>query len=314
MTCHNCRIDTVKAGKQKDGSQRYKCQQCSKRYTEMKTRIFGGDSRLPEEKALMVLRCLLEGNSVRSTARLCDVEPNTVLNILVLAGERAERLLGDKLRNVPVKDVQADEIWSFIGCKEKVRTAEHDSSFGDCYTFVAIERDSKLVLNVAIGKRDQTTTNVFAEGLRQATKHGRFQLTTDGFAPYRSAIDNSLGDRVDFAQLIKVYRATPEGERRYSPAEVISTQTVVGIGQPDPARICTSHVERQNLSMRMGIRRFTRLTNGFSRKFENHCAAIVLWFAFYNFCRIHQTLRVTPAMAAGIADRVWTLKELMTCL
>jgi transposase-like protein/IS1 family transposase len=314
MTCHNCRIDTVKAGKQKDGSQRYKCQQCGKRYTEQKARMFGEDSRLPEEKALMILRCLLEGNSVRSTARLCDVEPNTVLNILVLAGDRAERLLGDKLRNVPVQDVQADEIWSFIGCKEKARTADHDSSFGDCYTFVAIERDSKLVLNVAIGKRDQTTTNVFAEGLRQATKHGRFQLTTDGFAPYRSAIDNSLGDRVDFAQLIKVYRATPEGERRYSPAEVVSTQTVVGIGQPDPARICTSHVERQNLSMRMGIRRFTRLTNGFSRKFENHCAAIMLWFAFYNFCRIHQTLRVTPAMAAGITDHVWDLKEAMTSL
>lgn len=193
MTCHNCRIDTVKAGKQKDGSQRFKCQQCGKRYTEQKARMLGSDSRLPEEKALMILRCLLEGNSVRSTARLCDVEPNTVLNILVLAGERAERLLGNKLRNVPVRDVQADEIWSFIGCKEKVRTQEHDSSFGDCYTFVAIERDTKLVLNIAIGKRDQTTTNVFAEGLRQATRHGRFQLTTDGFAPYRSAIDNSLG-------------------------------------------------------------------------------------------------------------------------
>jgi hypothetical protein len=157
---------------------------------------------------------LLEGNSVRSTARLCDVEPKTVLNILVLAGERAERLLGDKLRNVPVKDVQADEIWSFIGCKEKARTAEHDSSFGDCYTFVAIERETKLVLNVAIGKRDQTTTNVFVEGLRQATRHGRFQITTDGFAPYRTAVEASLGDRVDFAQLIKVYRATAEGERR----------------------------------------------------------------------------------------------------
>jgi transposase-like protein/IS1 family transposase len=314
MTCHNCRIDTVKAGKQKDGSQRYKCQQCGKRYTEQKARMFGDESRLPEEKALMILRCLLEGNSVRSTARLCDVEPNTVLSILVLAGERAERLLGDKLRNVPVKDVQADEIWSFIGCKEKMRTAKHDPSFGDCYTFVAVERDTKLVLNIAIGKRDQTTTNVFVEGLRQATAHQRFQITTDGFVSYRSAIDTSLGDRVDFAQLIKVYRATPEGERRYSPAEVISTETVVGIGQPDPKRICTSHVERQNLSIRMGIRRFTRLTNGFSKKFENHCAALMLWFAFYNFCRVHMTLRVTPAMAAGIADHIWTVKELMTYL
>ena len=311
MTCHSCRIDTVKAGRQKDGSQRYKCQQCGKRYTEAKSRLFGDESRVPETQALMVLRCLLEGNSVRSTARLCDVEPKTVLHLLNLASERCERLLGDKLRNVPVKNVQADEIWSFIGCKEKARRQEHDPSFGDCYCFVAIDPDSKLILNFALGKRDQYTTNVFVEGLRQATARRRFQITTDGFAPYRSAISNTLGDRVDFAMLIKVYRATPEGERRYSPAEVVSTETVVGIGRPDPKRICTSHIERQNLSMRMGMRRFTRLTNGFSRKFENHAAAIMLWFGYYNFCRIHQTLRVTPAMQAGITDHVWDLAELL---
>jgi IS1 family transposase/transposase-like protein len=311
MTCHSCRIETVKAGRSKSGAQRHKCQQCGKRFTEPTERLLGSDSRLPEEKALMILRCLLEGNSVRSTARLCDVEPKTILNILTLAGERAERLLGDKLRNIPVKDVQADEIWSFIGCKEKAKTTEHDETFGDCYVFIAIERESKLVLNFTLGKRDQRTTNAFVEGLRQATAHQRFQLTTDGFAPYRSAVTNTLEDRVDFAQLIKVYRATPEGERRYSPAEVISTQTVVGIGNPDPARICTSHVERQNLSMRMSMRRFTRLTNGFSRKLENHWAAIALWFAYYNWCRVHQTLRITPAMAAGITDHVWSVKELL---
>jgi transposase-like protein/IS1 family transposase len=314
MTCHSCRIETVKAGRAKNGTQRHKCQQCGKRFTEPVERILGSDSRLPEEKALMILRCLLEGNSVRSTARLCDVEPNTVLNILALAGERCERLIGDKLRNVPVTDVQADEIWSFVGKKEKRRQPGDDSTLGDCYTFVAIDRVTKLVLNFSVGRRDQSTTNVFVEGLRQATAHQRFQITTDGFAPYRSAIDNTLGDRVDFAQLIKVYRATAEGERRYSPAEVVSTEVVVGIGQPDPARICTSHVERQNLSMRMGIRRFTRLTNAFSKKFENHWAAICLWFAYYNWCRIHQTLRITPAMAAGITDHVWELKELVSSL
>jgi IS1 family transposase len=301
----------VKAGRTKNRLQRYKCQQCNKRFTEPHETLFGSDSRLPEEKALMILRCLLEGNSVRSTARLCDVEPNTVLNILVLAGERCERFLGDKLRNVPVTDVQADEIWSFIGKKEKRRQAGDDPSLGDCYTFVAIDRETKLVLNFTVGKRDQSSTNAFVEGLRLATSQQRFQITTDGFAPYRSAIADTLDDRVDFAQLIKVYRATPEGERRYSPAEVVSTEVVVGIGQPNPARICTSHVERQNLSMRMGIRRFTRLTNAFSKKFENHWAAICLWFAFYNFGRIHQTLRVTPAMAAGIADHVFDLAELL---
>lgn len=298
MTCHSCRIETVKAGKQEDGSQRYKCRQCGKRYTDSKPRLFGDESRIPETKSLMILRCLLEGNSVRATARLCDVEPRTVLHVLTLASERCARLIGERIRNVAVKDVQADEIWSFIQKKQKQVRPNDDPSFGDAYCFVAIERHSKLVLNFTLGKRDQTTCNAFIEGLRQATAHQNFQITTDGFAPYVSAIENTLSDRVDFARLIKVYRATAEGERRYSPAEVVSTETVIGIGNPDPSRVCTSHVERQNLSMRLQIRRFTRLTNGFSRKFENHWAALCVWFAFYNFCRIHQTLRITPAMAA----------------
>ena len=170
------------------------------------------------------------------------------------------------------------------------------------------------MLNFAVGKRDQRTTDVFVEGLRLATSSQRFQITTDGFSPYKSAIATTLDDRVDFAQLIKVYRATAEGERRYSPAEVESAETVIGIGQPDPKRICTSHIERQNLSMRMGIRRFTRLTNAFSKKWENHWAAVAVWFAFYNFCRIHRSLRITPAMAAGITDHVWDLKELVSSL
>jgi IS1 family transposase len=230
------------------------------------------------------------------------------------AGERCERLLGDRLRNVIATDVQADEIWSFVGKKQKQIQPDDSPTLGDCYTFVAINRETKLVLNFTVGKRDQLTIDNFVVGLRLASAHRRFQITTDGFVPYRSAIETTLGDRVDFAQLIKVYRATPEGERRYSPAEVVSTETVVGIGQPDPKRIYTSHVERQNLSMRMGIRRFTRLTNAFSKKLENHWAAICLWFAFYNFSRIHQTLRVTPAMAAGLTDHVWELKELISSL
>ena len=316
MTCHNCRVDTVKAGCARNGAQRHKCQQCGRRFTETKpnTQLFGSDSRLPEEKALMILRCLLEGSSVRSTARLCDVEHKTVLHILVLASERCERVLGKKIMNVPVKDVQADEIWSFIGKKEKQIGPDDDPNLGDAYTFVAIERHSKLVLNFALGKRNQATTDSFIEGLRMATSKQEFQISTDGFQPYVSAMENTLADRVDFAQLIKVYRATAEGERRYSPAEVASVKTVIGIGNPDPKRVCTSHVERQNLSMRMGIRRFTRLTNAFSKKWENHWAALCVWFAFYNFCRIHQTLRITPAMAAGITDHVWDLKELMSSL
>jgi IS1 family transposase len=301
----------VKAGTYgKKRVQRYKCQQCGKRFAEPQTRLFD-DSRLPEEKALMILACLLEGNSVRSTGRLCDVEPKTVLHILVLASERCERLLGKTIMNIPVKDVQADEIWSFIGKKEKQVQPEDDQNLGDAYTFVAIERHTKLVLNFALGKRNQATTDTFIEGLRLATSKQEFQITTDGFQPYVSAMENTLADRVDFARLVKVYRSTPEGERRYSPAEVVSSETVIGIGNPDPKRVCTSHIERQNLSMRMGIHRFTRLTNAFSKKWENHWAALCVWFAFYNFCRIHKTLRVTPAMEAGVADHVWTVRELL---
>jgi len=151
------------------------------------------------------------------------------------------------------------------------------------------------------------------EKLNEATT-GQFQITTDGFKAYVDAVHMSLGTRVDFAQLIKVYRTAPEGERSYSPAEVVSTEVVPVIGQPDPEKICTSHVERHNLTMRMQIRRFTRLTNGFSKKWENHFAALALYFAYYNFCRIHRTLRVTPAMEAGLTNHVWTIEEMLTAV
>lgn len=209
-----------------------------------------------------------------------------------------------------MRDIECDEVWSFIAKKQRQVGPEEDQNLGDCYTFVAIERHTKLVLNIAMGKRDQATTDVFIEGLRHATS-GEFQITTDGFAPYRRAIPNTLEDRADFAMLIKVYRASVEGEARYSPAEVASVEEVPVMGRPDRSRICTSIVERSNLSLRMGIRRFTRLTNGFSKKWENHWAAVALWFAFYNFCRVHKSLRVTPAMEAGITNHTWTIRELI---
>ena len=310
MTCHSCRIECKRHGRDRKGSQRFKCRQCSKTFLEPRADPLDG-MYLPIEKAEMVLRLLLEGNSVSSVERITEVHHTTILKLLTLAGERCERIMADKIRNVEVRDVECDEVWSFIGKKQKRVRPEDDQFLGDCYVFVGIERQSKLVLNIAIGKRDQQTTDVFIEGIRHATARGRFQVTTDGFAPYKSAISNTLHDRCDFAQLIKVYRAASEGEGRYSPAEVASTEVVLVMGQPDPDRICTSIIERSNLSLRMGLRRFTRLTNGFSKKWENHCAAVMLWYCWYNFGRVHKSLRTTPAMAAGISDHVWSVRELL---
>src|SRR5579863_6749511 len=190
-----------------------------------------------------VLQLLIEGCSVRSVERISGLHRDTILRLLVTAGERCEKLMGRLIVNIPVKDVQADEIWSFIQKKEKRCGPDDDPNFGDAYCFVAIERHSKLVLNFALGKRDQATTDIFIEGLRLATAAKTYQLTADGFGTYPSAIENTLSDRVDFAQLIKVYRASVAGEARYSPAEVVSTERVPVVGNPDPQRICTSHIE-----------------------------------------------------------------------
>ena len=309
MTCHSCRIECKRHGRDRKGNQRYQCRQCSKTFLTPQDKPLDG-MYLPIEKAEMVLKLLLEGNSVSTVERITSIHHGTILKLLVLAGEKCERIMAEKIRNIEVRDVEADEVWSFIGKKEKRVRPEDDQNLGDCYTFVAIERHTKLVLNITMGKRNQQTTDVFIEGLRHATR-GKFQITTDGFAPYRSAISNTLHDRCDFAQLIKVYRAAPEGERRYSPAEVAAVEVVPIMGRPDPARICTSIVERSNLSLRMQNRRFTRLTNAFSKKWENHWAAVALFYCWYNFGRVHKSLRMTPAMAAGIADHIWTVRELL---
>jgi len=311
MKCPTCKGEGQRFGTNRNGSQRFRCVECKKTYSEKLTDRVKG-STIPMDQVEKVLQLLIEGCSVRSVERISGLHRDTILKLLVIAGQNCERLLGRLIVSVPVKDVQADEIWGFIGKKQKALREGDDPNYGDAYCFVAMETSSKLVLNFALGKRNQATTDIFIEGLRHATSHQNFQITTDGFSPYVSAIGNTLEDRVSFAQLIKVYRATPEGERRYSPAEVVSTEVVPVLGEPDPKKICTSHIERQNLTMRMQIRRLTRLTNAFSKKWDNHWAALCLHFAYYNFCRIHRTLRVTPAMEAGISDHPWELSELLT--
>ncbi len=231
-----------------------------------------------------------------------------------MAGEKCERLLNDKIQGLRVRDVQADEMWGYVGMKERTKKKQlkTDSALGDAYTFIAIERNTKLVLAWHLGRRTNTDTERFTEKLYYATS-GHFQLTTDGFAAYIPAVEYSLGTRVEFAQLVKIYDQPEEGggERRYFPHRVVETITKTIIGQPDEDRICTSHVERQNLTMRMMMRRLTRLNNAFSKKWENLKAALALHFAYYNFYRIHKTIRCTPAIETGIAKSVWEIKDLL---
>lgn len=319
MTCHNCQIKTKKFGKDRKGNQRYRCIGCRKTFQEQQDKPLN-NMYLPIEKAVLCLRLLVEGNSIRSTERITGVNRNTILDLLVLAGEKCERLLNEKIKNVPVRDVQCDEMWGFVGMKQKTLRRKlkaepsTDTTQGDAWCFVALERHTKMVMAWHLGKRTVRHTVDFTEKLYEATQ-GRFQLTTDGFAGYPDAVAYSLGTRVDFAQLVKVYAASPDGntnERRYSPAIVTKAIPTPKWGNPDAERICTSHVERQNLTMRMMMRRLTRLTNAFSKKWDNLRAALALHFAYYNFCRIHKTLRCMPAMEAGITKTVWSLKDLLT--
>jgi transposase-like protein/IS1 family transposase len=317
MTCHNCQIVAVKIGKDRKGNQRFRCNSCRKTFQEQQEKPLN-NMYLPMEKAVLILRLLVEGNSIRSTERITGVEKKTILSLLVLAGEKCERLLNEKIKDVPVRDVQADEMWGFVGMKQKTmrrkvaaNALDADTHMGDAYTFVAIERHTKLVLAWHLGRRNVRDTVEFTEKIYEATS-GRFQLSTDGFNAYPDAVAYSLGTRVDFAQLIKIYEHPTEDAHRYSPAKVVETLSRPMFGNPDPDRICTSHVERQNLTMRMMMRRLTRLTNAFSKKWENLRAALALHFAYYNFCRIHKSIRCTPAMEAGITKRVWELKDLLT--
>jgi len=256
---------------------------------------------------------MLEGMSVRSIQRITGIHQATILDLMVLAGDRCEKLMEERIKGIAVKDVEADEIWGFCGMKNRHKLFKGitDPKIGDAYTFVGIERNTKLILAWHLGQRDAENTEAFTEKLERATS-GYFQLTTDGWRPYENAVSYSLGTRVDYAMLIKVYAKDREGEQKYSPPEVVETVTKIQIGDPDPSRICTSIVERSNLSIRTSVRRLTRLTNAFSKKWENLRAMLALYFAYYNFCRIHSSIRCTPAMEAGITTHVWELRELLT--
>jgi IS1 family transposase len=268
--------------------------------------------RLDQAKATLCLSLLTEGCSIRSAERVSGVHRDTITRLLLVAGRKAAALLDCLVSKVEVKDVQADEIWAFVGMKEKTKTRKNIASpqIGDAYTFVAIERATKVVLAHHLGRRTRDDARQFSVKLDGATS-GQFQLSTDAFDGYTDTVPMQFGARVDYAQLIKSYSADGSDERRYSPPQIIGVEKRAISGEPVESAVCTSHIERQNLHMRMQLRRLTRLTNGFSKKWENLQAALALHFWNYNFCWMHSTIRCTPAMAAGVARKPLRVGDLL---
>jgi IS1 family transposase len=276
-------------------------------------------NRLSPDRQAAVVRCLVEGNSIRATVRMTGAAKNTVTKLLVELGEACMAYLGGHIRDIRARRVQCDEIWSFVGCKQDNLPDEERGQFGrgDVWTWTALDADTKLMISWAVDNRTARAAEDFINDLRSrlATK---VQLTTDGQKVYLDAVDIAFGPQVDYAMLVKVYGDESQAEKRYSPAVCVASRKEPIIGNPDPKHISTSYVERQNLTMRMSMRRFTRLTNAFSKKVWNHGCAVALHFMHYNFARPHQSLKNpyprTPAMAAGLTDHVWTVEEIVGLL
>jgi IS1 family transposase len=273
-------------------------------------------NKLNNNKRAQMLSVLVEGNSIRATARICDVAFNTVLKFVPEIGKACLKYQDEAFHNLTCKKIQCDEIWSFCYAKQKNVPEDKKGQFGygDVWTWVAIDADTKLVPSFMVGNRDYESAKMFIDDLASRLAN-RVQLTTDGHHAYINAIENAFGPDIDYAMLIKLYgNENPINEKRYSPATCTGTKKLVISGNPDMKQTSTSYIERQNLTMRMGMRRFTRLTNGFSKKIENHIYNIALHYMHYNFCRIHKTLKITPAMAAGVTDHLWEIKDIISLL
>ena len=275
-----------------------------------------GMNKLPSDKRIAILTLLCEGNSLRAISRITGVSLDTVTKLLVDAGRACQAFHDSAVQNVRAKRVQCDEIWSFTYAKQKnVETAKAaPDGAGDTWTWTALDADSKLIVSWLVGGRDAEYAAEFMGdvGRRLAS---RVQLTTDGHKAYLDAVEGVFGANVDYAQLVKLYGSAPDAAKgRYSPADCTGIIKTRVEGRPDPKHVSTSYVERQNLTMRMHMRRFTRLTNAFSKKVENHAHAVALHCTFYNFVRIHKTLRVTPAIAAGLTGRLWEMRDIVALI
>lgn len=299
-----------KHGRNATGKQRLRCKLCGHSWLEDTPKPLGS-MRITMREATTVLGMLLEGMSIRACGRLTGLHQDTIGDLILTVGENCEALM-ESLEGVEARDVECDEIWSFVGIKEKRRKElGYSEELGDAWSWIAIESNTKMVLAHRVGGRDYQTCRGFIERLRDATV-GRFQLSSDRFNSYRMTVPFVLQNRVDFGQIIKNYSST-QVTTRYSPASIIGTQRKVRFGNPNVDKIGTSHIERLNLSIRMHLRRFTRLTNGHSKSLDHHKAMLSIFFVWYNWSRINTGLegKQTPAMASGIADKPWTLKQLL---
>lgn len=267
-------------------------------------------NRLDIQKRAQIIGLLVEGNSLRAASRLADVSINTVTKLLVDVGSACMDYQDKALRNLKSERIQVDEIWAFVGAKQANATTEQkQQGWGDVWTWTAIDPDTKLAVSWLVGPRNATAAQYFMRDVAGRVAN-RVQVTSDGWAGYAMAVVNAFDGEVDYAQLVKIYGKEISSATRYSPPPCIGAKRDRVVGDPDMRHVSTSHVERQNLTMRMNMRRFTRLTNAFSKKVANHAHAVSLHFMYYNFGRVHKTLRITPAMAAGVADHIWSLEEI----
>ena len=302
-----------KSGKNRNGSQRYKCNDCGKRFSDEHVNDSPlGNMRVDLDKAMMVVNALLEGMSIRACERLFNMNRDTIDRLILEVGGRCQRFMDANIVNVDCDDIQIDEIWSFVGMKQKQAKKQDDATFGDSWTYIAVDRDTKLVPAHFVGQRNNIDTNHFLGLLRNAVNVERsFQVSTDGWRGYRYGVPFNLGSRVNFGMLIKNYASTQE-TTRYSPAQIISAEKKAVFGAPDMNKVCTSHVEPLNQKLPLNMKRFTRLTQAHSKSLKHHVAMQAIYFAHYNFCKLHTSLdKQTPAMAAGIVGRQLQLVELL---
>jgi IS1 family transposase len=268
-------------------------------------------NRLPLARRTQVINCLVEGNSIRSTERMTDTHRDTIMRLMVEVGQGCAALANEQMHDLSCSRIQVDEIWSYVRMKQaRIPRGTDRTAIGDQWTFVALDADTKLVPTYRVGKRTRETAVAFIADLSDRLSN-RVQISSDSLRSYVDAVERAFGADVDYGQIVKFYDAEPVGPGRYAPPRVTGAEKTVITGAPDRRHISTSFVERQNLTMRMSMRRFTRLTNAFSKKLENLQAAVALHFAHYNLVRVHKTLRVTPAMAAGVSDRLWSLEQLV---